>query len=243
MIRSTRAIWTGVAAAAGLLWSFSASATALHATALHAFCFSPTATCTDNGTVTPTTNPSPNFGFWYSSGPATGDFYVDILVPNNDPLPSSLTLTVTGGAISPAVANEFSTSGWTSKFLAAYLGISASPANPIGAWLPTTQGNDPGATGYYVFQADLGSNTLAGAAGSGPDLNAGTLDLGTVVVGFLETNSCNKNGDCEWVATANSGALYEGTSTVPEPGTLALFGAGLLGCALFIARRRAAPRS
>ena len=240
MIRSTRAIWTGVAAAAGLLWSFSASASALHASALHAFCFSPTATCTDNGTVTPTTNPSPNFGFWYSSGPATGDFYVDILVPNNDSLPSGLT--VTGGANGSVGATEYG-SGWTSGFLAAYLGISASPANPIGAWLPTTQGNDPGATGYYVFQADLGSNTLAGAAGSAPDLNAGTLDLGTVVVGFLETNSCNKNGDCEWVATANSGALYEGTSTVPEPGTLALFGAGLLGCALFIARRRAASRS
>ena len=237
MIRSTRAIWTGVAAAAGLLWSFSASATALHA-----FCFSPTATCTDNGTVTPTTNPSPNFGFWYSSGPATGDFYVDILVPNNDSLPSGLT--VTGGANGSVGATEYG-SGWTSGLLAAYLGISASPANPISAWLQTTQGNDPGATGYYVFRADLGSNTLAGAAGSAPDLNAGTLDLGTVVVGFLETNSCKKHGDCsaEWVATASSGALYEGTSTVPEPGTLALFGAGLLGCALFIARRRAASRS
>ena len=30
-----------------------------------------------------------------------------------------------------------------------------------------------------------------------------------------------------------------GHQTVPEPGTLALFAAGLLGCALFAARRRA----
>ncbi len=32
------------------------------------------------------------------------------------------------------------------------------------------------------------------------------------------------------------------TSTVPEPGSLALFGAGLLGCALFLARRRRATQ-
>ncbi len=32
----------------------------------------------------------------------------------------------------------------------------------------------------------------------------------------------------------------DGSSTVPEPGTLALFGAGLLGCALFMGRRRRA---
>ena len=33
-----------------------------------------------------------------------------------------------------------------------------------------------------------------------------------------------------------------GHQTVPEPGTLALFAAGLLGCALFAARRRARQR-
>lgn len=37
---------------------------------------------------------------------------------------------------------------------------------------------------------------------------------------------------------SNDIVLMGVTTTVPEPGTLALFGAGLLGCALLIARRR-----
>ena len=177
MTRSIKAAWTSAAAVAGLLCSFPVSAAALHA-----FCFSPTPACSDNGTVTPTTDSSPHFGFWYSSGPATGDFLVDILVPNNDMLPSGFT--VTGGANGTKTASEVG-SGWTTGPLDSYLGFSASPNNPIGAWLPVTQHDDPLATGYYVFQADLGTNTLAGAAGTGPDLNVGTLDIGSVVVGFL----------------------------------------------------------
>ena len=39
--------------------------------------------------------------------------------------------------------------------------------------------------------------------------------------------------------TNSNDVVLMSITTVPEPGTLALFGAGLLGCALFIARRRA----
>lgn len=227
MNRSSKTAWITLAAVGALAWILPASAAQV--TALHAFCVSP-ATCTDNGTVTATSTSSPTFGFWESSGPATGDFLVEILVPNNYALPPGFT--VTGGTSSPVTATEVG-SGWTTGFLDSYLGITASPANPIGAWLPTTVADDPAATGYYVFQADLGVNTLQPQSNelNGPLLNVGSLDTGSLVVGFLA------NGNV-WTATASSGALYETGHNVAEPGTLALFAAGLLGCVMLIARRR-----
>ena len=44
------------------------------------------------------------------------------------------------------------------------------------------------------------------------------------------------------VDSANSGASFDFYSSVPEPGTLALFGAGLLGFAVFVGRRRRATK-
>jgi hypothetical protein len=43
-------------------------------------------------------------------------------------------------------------------------GISANPANPIGAYLASTHALDPGETGSFVFQVDLGMTTLQGAS-------------------------------------------------------------------------------
>lgn len=133
---------------------------------LMAVCF--TTACVDNGQNSPTSQNPPNpFGFTASSGPETGDFRLDVLVPNNlDPSPSSVSFAITGGATSPATASLFSSAAWDSGFLDGYLGISASPANPIGAYNCTPPGlcanhYDPGLTGFYVYQADLGINTLA----------------------------------------------------------------------------------
>jgi hypothetical protein len=128
---------------------------------------------------------------------------------------------------------------FTSGFLADFLGFSGtSPANPIGAFLPATQTLQPSATGFFVFQADLGLRQLGNPSNSpaGPNLDVEqTLALGSTIVAFLNTNVTGGT-QSGFVATAPSGQLF----VVPGPAE----GAGLPGliaaCGglLALARRR-----
>lgn len=212
---------------------------------LHGFCWGATPACTDNGTNTPTSTNAPNFGFTISPGPQTGDFRVDVLVPNNEaPTPAALSFSVTGtqgGATNTlplsGTATLFSTTAWTIGELDAYLGIGASPTNPIGAYLPSTQGLDPGATGFFVYQVDLGTNRLQDNPNPllGPLLNISPgLPLASYIVGFLDTGITAQH----WVATANSGAIFETGRRVPEPGSLLLVSVGLAALGVWTWKRR-----
>jgi PEP-CTERM motif-containing protein len=245
MLKSmTLAILAGVAA--GLALSTTAQA-ALIDDPLHGFCngTSPTGACIDNGTNTPLGSNSTQFGFSISPGPQTGNLFVDLLVPNNYVIPASFSLTgIHGGtannlAIS-AVASLFG--NWTSGDLGTFLGFSpsSSPANPIGAFLPATKALDPAATGFFVFQANIGTTKIWDNANetNGPifDLiSAFGADLGGYIVGFCGTGCTSPT-----VATAPSGALLNNSPprNVPEPSTLALFGIALVGIALFSYRRK-----
>jgi hypothetical protein len=201
---------------------------------LHGYCGG-VGQCIDNGTNSPTSNnPPTNFGFTISPGPATGALTIDILVPNNEPHAASYAIT---GTLS-GTATLFSATPWASGFLDAYLGISASPTNGIGAYLPSTQALDPGATGFFVFQVNLGTATLQDASNPNVspllNLNGQSLPLGAYIVGFL-----NIPGTTPIVATANSGAIFEGSPpSVPEPTTLLLIGTGLLAVGAGTWRRR-----
>ena len=210
---------------------------------LHAVCDAPTSTCTDNGTVTPTTSNSPHYGFTVSPGPNSGDYLIIALIPNNLPGANSESFKVTGGATSPATESLVSTTAWTSGNLDTYLMISASPTNPIGAYLPTTQTFDPGATGYFVYKADLGTNTLLGpsATTATPVLFDGSFMFpnGSSIVGFLNKGTVSSPN---WVATANSGQLSIESTTTPEPASILLFGTGLLALAAIVRRRSSARR-
>lgn len=132
---------TGAVAGGLFLVLFSAPAAAT----LHGYCAPPTQ-CVDNGTNSPTsTNPPSQFGFTTSPGPTSGDLFVDVLVPNNEDLsPSKLSFAFTGTL--SGTATLFNASPWASGQLDAYLGapiMGAKPANPIGAFLPSTQALDP----------------------------------------------------------------------------------------------------
>ena len=212
---------------------------------LHGYC---SVGCVDNGTNSPTTqNPISGFGFTISPGPQTGNLTVDVLVPDNlVSMPSSLSFAITGTLT--GTANLFSATAWTSGFLASYLGLNASPANPIGAYLPSTQALDLGATGFYVYQVDLGHITLEAA--SDPNISPlediGALPLASYIVGFLTTSktTCDKKHPTictttyPTIATANSGAIFEtgfppnhGGGNTPLPGALLLMGTVLAGAA------------
>src|SRR5215471_17949425 len=122
--------------ACGAMLAFAPSAWALIALddPLHGYCGG-AGQCIDNGINSPTSNNPPmNFGFTVSPGPASGDLWYEILVPNNEQTPGALyTFTGTNSGTTTAVAGE-----WTSGNLDTFLCLSASPNNPIGAFRPST---------------------------------------------------------------------------------------------------------
>ena len=200
-------------------------------------------TCVDLGGNTPLGSNSTMFGFTISPGPQTGDLFLDILLPNNYSSPP-LSFSITENPSTSLTANQFSPTAWTSGFLDTYLGISASPSNPIGAYLPNTQVLDSGATGFYVYQVNVGTLTISANPGAANGPNFGlpipALPSGAYIVAFCGTG-CTKPD----VATANSGALLVNYETVPpeqiyvpEPGALGLVSIALLGLGLTAARRR-----
>ena len=214
------------------------------ADALHVFCGSRTSsTCVDNGTNSPTSvNPPPTFGFWDASGStstgnlqnATGTYLIEILTPNNSnsvTASSSFSISVADGGSANNTSFSQSTTAeglWTGgknfPNLQSFIGLGATPNNPFGAFTLTN-----GATGFNVFQADLGTNTLNG---TGPLLTLGSsLPQYSYILAYLETTSGN-------VATANSGALYETGTPVPEPGALGLMGLAVAAASGLAMRRR-----
>jgi PEP-CTERM motif len=216
-------------ALAATVLTTAAPALADSAPTLHGFC-SMGSVCTDNGVNTPTSTNPPTFGFSASPGPATGDFLLAVLVPNNVAYPSNFTVSgyLTG------TLSLVSTTAWTTGDLSTYLGLTASPPNPIGAYLPATQTYDAGATGYYVFTYDFGTTTLPANNGIS-DSYLSTLGQ-TVVAGTYLTGFLTVQGDTG--STAQSGAILEIPRGVPEPATWALMLLGFGGIGMAMRRSR-----
>jgi hypothetical protein len=210
---------------------------------------------TTYGVVSITKPDLPNFEFTSSTGGLKGTLFVDILVPDNIFDANKQTFSIVDGKTSPT-AKLFSAKPWTSGNLGTYLKVSGSPTNPISDYDSQSgrisNGDGYTVTGFDVYQANLGQNTLAALASpkKSPQLDLiGLLPEDSYVVAFLETTATTtttkKVGKTtvtttttttSYNATANSGAIFEDHAT-PLPAALPLFASGL-GAIGFIGWRR-----
>jgi hypothetical protein len=208
---------------------------------LHDFCTGSTYPCpTQNYSSNPvitTTSTNPTFGVTRApdnnKGLNSPSITVVVLVPNNAPSANSLTFTVrgTGTGTSAATATLFSISAWTSgDLITSYFGLNRTggPANPFNAFNGGTAVT--GATGYFVYTANLGSVTFGAPDPTFSFTGISSFPVGSIFLSYVK-DTAGGNAGTESDDTAPSSALLIAPASTsihnPEPSSIALFGSGL----------------
>jgi hypothetical protein len=193
----------------------------------------------DNGTFTPAPFGFQNVSVTASPAQSGTSFLIKELIPNNLP---TFTATATGtvGATPFSVALTQAAGVFTTGSLETFLGITSfangSPPNPIGAFLPSSQAIDPGATGFFVLTGliNMAIPTLPTPGGVSPlNFSVDNSCAGCWLMGDLFTGP-NQTLD---VTTAQSAALLQVPGPALGAGIPGLI-VGALGLLGFARRRR-----